>query len=117
MFCPNCRTEYRQGFTLCSDCGVPLVPQLEPDSEPEYVELVSVFKSNNQADLLIAKSLLEDAGIEYFAKNETAVGFFAQGLGPIELQVRPDDVESSYEVLAAMDEPEDDIPRNLEFED
>jgi hypothetical protein len=25
MFCPNCRAEYRPGFTRCSDCGVDLV--------------------------------------------------------------------------------------------
>lgn len=25
MFCPNCRAEYREGYTRCSDCGVWLV--------------------------------------------------------------------------------------------
>src|SRR4051812_5543669 len=25
MFCPQCRVEYRPGFTRCSDCHVPLV--------------------------------------------------------------------------------------------
>jgi len=25
MFCPSCETEYREGFTECSDCGVALV--------------------------------------------------------------------------------------------
>jgi hypothetical protein len=25
MFCPNCRAEFRGGFTHCSDCGVALV--------------------------------------------------------------------------------------------
>jgi hypothetical protein len=28
MFCPVCKSEYRQGFTECSDCGVPLVETL-----------------------------------------------------------------------------------------
>ena len=28
MFCPECRTEYRPGFTKCADCGVDLVAQL-----------------------------------------------------------------------------------------
>ena len=28
MFCPQCETEYREGFTTCSDCGVALVSEL-----------------------------------------------------------------------------------------
>jgi hypothetical protein len=28
MFCPNCRTEYRPGFTQCADCRVDLVASL-----------------------------------------------------------------------------------------
>lgn len=33
MFCPICKTEYRPGFTKCSDCGVDLVAHI-PESEP-----------------------------------------------------------------------------------
>jgi hypothetical protein len=29
MICPQCRAEYRQGFTVCADCDVPLIPQYE----------------------------------------------------------------------------------------
>jgi len=29
MICPRCHAEYRQGFTVCADCDVPLVPQHE----------------------------------------------------------------------------------------
>jgi hypothetical protein len=29
MICPQCRSEYRQGFTVCADCDVPLVPQYD----------------------------------------------------------------------------------------
>jgi hypothetical protein len=29
MICPQCRAEYRQGFTVCADCDIPLVPQYE----------------------------------------------------------------------------------------
>jgi hypothetical protein len=45
MICPQCKAEYRQGFTMCADCEVPLVAQLasstsgpgdsaEPDEDP-----------------------------------------------------------------------------------
>jgi hypothetical protein len=29
MFCPECKAEYRAGFTRCSDCGLDLVEQLD----------------------------------------------------------------------------------------
>lgn len=33
-WCPNCKTEYREGFTHCADCGAALVQTL-PDEAPE----------------------------------------------------------------------------------
>lgn len=32
MICPQCRAEYLEGFTMCSDCEVALVPRYETDS-------------------------------------------------------------------------------------
>lgn len=35
MLCPQCRAEYRDGFTVCADCEIPLVAQLPvPPSFP-----------------------------------------------------------------------------------
>lgn len=34
MFCPDCQTEYRDGFTRCSDCGADLVSQLAEAEVP-----------------------------------------------------------------------------------
>jgi hypothetical protein len=40
MICPNCKAEYRPGFTSCSDCHVELVEKLpEGDSPAAYVVL------------------------------------------------------------------------------
>jgi hypothetical protein len=35
MICPQCHAEYRQGFTICADCDVPLVSQYETRSALE----------------------------------------------------------------------------------
>jgi hypothetical protein len=32
VFCPQCKAEYRQGFTRCADCDVELVPELTPEA-------------------------------------------------------------------------------------
>jgi hypothetical protein len=33
-WCPKCKSEYREGFTVCADCKVPLVEE-EPVDDPE----------------------------------------------------------------------------------
>lgn len=30
-YCPACRSEFREGFSRCADCDVPLVPELPKD--------------------------------------------------------------------------------------
>lgn len=40
LFCPNCKSEYRDEILTCSDCGAKLVSELpqEKDKEPRYYE-------------------------------------------------------------------------------
>lgn len=37
-YCPECRDEYREGFTVCADCGAALVEDLPPDAPAEPPE-------------------------------------------------------------------------------
>lgn len=41
-WCPNCKTEYRKGITMCNDCGTELVEELEEVSD--YVVLCPIEK-------------------------------------------------------------------------
>jgi len=39
-WCPNCKTEYRDGFSKCADCGADLVDELpQENSESNYIPL------------------------------------------------------------------------------
>jgi len=75
VFCPNCRAEYRPGFTECADCGVPLVHELpqeqrgdkglfSPDLDPD-ADLVPVYSTYSSTDVMLVKSLLDAEEIVY----------------------------------------------------
>lgn len=103
VFCPECGAEYRQGVSVCSDCQVLLTSEfpLEPQSaaQPD-VELVTVLTTGNDAVIPVAKSLLDDAGIGYLAKNEGFHGLFPVSRFRVEIQVRQDDEEEARQLLA-----------------
>ena len=76
MYCPQCRVEYRDGFTECSDCRVPLLAGTPP-AEPAHpfdpnLDLVVVLETNDGIQLSLAKGLLEEADIPFFVLGQIA---------------------------------------------
>ena len=84
MKCPKCGYDYRPDVFKCPDCDVWLSSGIsaEPNSsardqspdqvsegEPEYQDLVVVFKSSNYNQTLIAESMLDAAGVDYYAQE------------------------------------------------
>ena len=102
MFCPRCRTEYREGFSLCSDCGVKLVDTLPPVPDPEYLDLVTVLETNEAADFAVAESLLQAADIDYVVQNEGTENIWPQ-LGAMQIQVRAEEAAKAIEILKDVD--------------
>jgi putative signal transducing protein len=102
MFCPECGSEYRQGFTRCSDCDRDLVSQPPARSD---IKLVKVFESANPALLPVVKSLLEGANIEFLTNNEPAQDLFGHVNEAVEFLVREEDVEAAQELLAEIELP------------
>lgn len=74
MYCPECKTEYREGFYQCTDCLVPLAAGQPPRDEaqsslsfdgPKYYtgDFVEVFRTDDFSEMLLIKTVFEDDGI------------------------------------------------------
>jgi hypothetical protein len=112
MYCPQCRVEYRDGFTKCSDCHVPLLTGTRPPDPPDpfdpTLELVVVLETSDPIELAMAKGLLEDAGIPFFVLGQIATlvqdvdGFLRKWL---RLQVPCDREAQARELLEQLHQP------------
>lgn len=111
-------SEFNDTALACSDCGKALVygpaPSLEernavsaPASDTE-VELVPVFIVEDEAELMLVQSVLNQSQIPYLAKGENLQHLFGFGdwkavnplTGPVEIHVRMDDAEVVRNLLA-----------------
>jgi antitoxin component YwqK of YwqJK toxin-antitoxin module len=115
MLCPNCGVEYREGFTVCSACNVPLVNELPGQVEPGFMKFVTVYETGDPAFIAFAKSILQSEGIKYFIRGEGIQDLFAGGrlgtgfnpvIGPVEIQVDEKDVEKAKDLLRQIEQGE-----------
>ena len=119
MWCPSCRSEYREGFTECADCGTALVEELppEPASEPKAESAPSLDPADDpveltrlgavQAELLAAQ--LRDAGIptdvsDVWAGGELVAVRYSEGSRVL---VRRADLERGLALLDEFDHEPD----------
>ena len=80
------------------------------ESRPE-LELVTILENGNPALLLIAKSVLEDAGIAYLVRNERSPQLFpAVELFETAIQVTEDMEREAKELLRGIGEVESTGP-------
>ncbi len=109
MYCPQCQVEYRDGFTECSDCRVPLLSGTPPperaDSFDPTLGLVVVLETNDGIQLALAKGLLEDAGIPFFVLGQIAT--LVQDVDPflhkwVRVQVPRDREAEARELVAGL---------------
>ncbi len=106
VYCPECGTEYRAEFTVCADCGVPLVAH-----KPEDVghgdldlDLVKVFEAGDPVLIASAKEILEEAGIPFYLSGEelllVRIGMLAPPIDPwCRVQVTADRQEEARRLL------------------
>ncbi len=91
MICPNCHAEFRDGFTTCSDCEIPLVEDLQSvDPEAGLADdaatgaggpgdLVPLVELGSPEMLGTLLERLEEAEIPYVVQAGTAVALASGG--------------------------------------
>ncbi len=102
MFCPKCKSEYRRGFTICSDCDVSLVYELPSEAEPEYIEYEKILATNSPSDRALLKSILDAEEITYYFDGEHAAPYLYHAV-PVRLFIKKDQVEIAIEILKDLD--------------
>jgi hypothetical protein len=71
MFCPICKSEYREGFKRCEECQVNLVTQLVTE-QFENDDVLIELTSNIQPDAIgVIKSILDAEEIKYTIFDES----------------------------------------------
>lgn len=96
MYCPNCRSEYRAGFTSCKDCNVALVADLPPE-EGQFTELVEVLSTADVGQVALIESILSAEEIPYLTQGKN----FNLGRNiPIRFLVPRECLEEAREILA-----------------
>jgi hypothetical protein len=103
MFCPQCNTEYRFGFTHCSDCGAPLVHLMAVETPTPHNDIkftvLGTFATEFEAN--VAKTALDSAGIESMVQGGRArTSDFEHRPAGIALVVRIEDAEDAEKILS-----------------
>jgi len=65
MFCPQCKAEYRSGFTECSDCCVDLVEALPEQESSTEEALTLLWECDDEAECVGVCRDLKEADIPY----------------------------------------------------
>ena len=114
-FCPKCRAEYVDGVEMCSDCQIPLVAELPPKEEPEYIEMVELERVQDEVAGVMKKGILENSGITVILQAAKIPAY--DGIASTwstyywgKLLVPKEDLETSRKIL-------DDYMKSLESEE
>jgi hypothetical protein len=66
MYCPLCKAEFRQGFSTCSDCHIPLVAT---QKEAAAVTVDRLWTGDDRKSFESILDALPDAGIPFHSRE------------------------------------------------
>lgn len=111
MWCPNCKAEYRDGFTVCADCKVDLTGERPPAPEHSREDWVEVWRGESARASLVCAAL-ESAGIEaidYDAPLSTLGWDLPVMHEAFRVLVRKTDQQEARRILQGMDRIDGDV--------
>ncbi len=106
MFCPNCKLEYRAGFTRCADCGVDLVAALPKAAAAQEVGVhdlrspVILRRGITVSDAAIIRDALNAAGLRFNTRQASAE-IVADGTPSYEFWVNAEDRPNASSMMDA----------------
>ena len=98
MYCPKCGTEYRDGFTECADCNVPLVSELPIEEPPSFVDFEEVLITKDCAEVAFVKSLLNSENIPFVVQGDHFSNLYGY-IVPVRFMVAKDKILVARELL------------------
>jgi len=69
-YCPSCKAEYEDWVAKCSDCDAPLVNELPPEPQEEYIKFRELLFTYSPGDIAFIKSLFDANNIRYHMQGE-----------------------------------------------
>lgn len=105
MVCPNCKAEYREGFSRCSDCDVDLVNDLpRPTEADKSMALELLWEGNDPREFDEVKSVLERNEVKFKIQDGHSASLFPSFSSNFRVLVQARDVEKARKLLGDFDE-------------
>ena len=99
MYCPRCKSEYREGYTVCNECNIDLVSDLPDVNFIEKTSYREILRTVSKENIAIIKSLLEAENIDHKIFDESFGNLYPVP-GTNRVYVSKSDYEAAVELLS-----------------
>lgn len=98
MYCPKCKSEYREGFTICKDCNIELQKELPDEDIIERESYTEILHTVQKENIGLIKSILDAENIDYKVFDES-IGNLYPIPGTNRVYVSKSDYEAAIDLL------------------